>query len=74
MIQEMEERQKVVRRMWDVYRSTARLPKFWQQAFEAAYKELAGDDPDSRAAAVAEIARLSLRMADLHPLKQPTKV
>ncbi|KAG6473347.1 uncharacterized protein LOC122028209 [Zingiber officinale] len=72
-ILEMEERQKVVRRMWDVYRSTARLPKFWQQAFEAAYQELAGDDPDSRASAVAEIARLSLRMADLHPLPQHTK-
>ncbi|XP_042449756.1 uncharacterized protein LOC122034531 [Zingiber officinale] len=68
---EMEERQKVVRRMWDVYRSSSRLPKFWQRAFEAAYQELAGDD--SRDAAVTEIARLSMRMADIHPPPQPTK-
>ncbi|XP_074571960.1 uncharacterized protein LOC141828431 [Curcuma longa] len=67
---EMEERQKVVRRMWDVYRSSGRLPKFWQQAFGAAYQELAGDD--SRDTAIAEIARLSMRMADLHPPPQPT--
>lgn len=68
----MEERQKVVRRMWDVYRSSGRLPRFWQQAFEAAYQELAGDD--SRDAAIAEIARLSMRMADLHPPPPPIKV
>ncbi|CAL9750919.1 unnamed protein product [Musa acuminata subsp. burmannicoides] len=72
----MEERAKVVRHMWDVYahsHSTSRLPRFWQQAFEAAYEELAGDDPASRDAAVAEIARLSMRMVDLEPPPQHPK-
>ncbi|RWW77685.1 hypothetical protein BHE74_00014142 [Ensete ventricosum] len=73
----MEERAKVVRHMWDVYahsHSNGRLPRFWQQAFEAAYEELAGDDPASRDAAVAEIARLSMRMVDLEPPPQHPKV
>ncbi|CAD5183704.1 unnamed protein product [Musa acuminata subsp. malaccensis] len=73
---EMEERAKVVRHMWDVYahsHSTGRLPRFWQQAFEAAYEELSGDDPASRDAAVAEIARLSMRMVDLEPPPQHPK-
>ncbi|KAG8079783.1 hypothetical protein GUJ93_ZPchr0007g6105 [Zizania palustris] len=42
---EMEEREKLVRRMWDMYTRTGdrvRLPRFWQEAFEAAYEELAG--------------------------------
>ncbi|WOK92285.1 hypothetical protein Cni_G00976 [Canna indica] len=74
---EMEERQKVVRRMWDVYAhrhgGAGRLPKFWQEAFEAAYEELAGDDPAARDAAVAEIARISMRMVDLRPPPQSPK-
>ncbi|KAL6321699.1 hypothetical protein AAG906_031208 [Vitis piasezkii] len=27
---------------------TGRLPRFWQEAFEAAYEDLANDDPDVR--------------------------
>ncbi|KAG6513021.1 uncharacterized protein LOC121978052 [Zingiber officinale] len=65
---EMEEREKAVRHMWDVYAHAQtrriRLPRFWQEAFEAAYQDLSGDDPDARDAAVAEIARMSLRMLD----------
>lgn len=55
--------------MWDVYVHSriARLPRFWQEAFEAAYEELAGDDPSSRDAATSEIARMSMRMADPEP-------
>ncbi|CAD5174012.1 unnamed protein product [Musa acuminata subsp. malaccensis] len=66
---EVEEREKVVRHMWDVYVHSriARLPRFWQEAFEAAYEELAGDDPSSRDAATSEIARMSMRMADPEP-------
>ncbi|KAH7689920.1 hypothetical protein IHE45_02G013800 [Dioscorea alata] len=66
---EMEEREKTVRRMWDIYAHglRSRLPRFWRQAFEAAYEDLAGDDPELRDAAVAEIARMSLRMLDSEP-------
>ncbi|XP_020103992.1 uncharacterized protein LOC109721013 isoform X2 [Ananas comosus] len=66
---EMEEREKMVRHMWDVYAHSERirLPRFWQEAFEAAYEELAGDDARVRDDAVAEIARMSLRMVDLEP-------
>ncbi|URD97591.1 hypothetical protein MUK42_31099 [Musa troglodytarum] len=66
---EVEEREKVVRHMWDVYVHSriARLPRFWQEAFEAAYEELAGDHPSSRAAAMSEIARMSMRMANPEP-------
>ncbi|XP_034710507.1 uncharacterized protein LOC117933230 [Vitis riparia] len=47
---EMEEREKVVKHMWDVYTNSrrGRLPRFWQEAFEAAYEDLANDDPDVR--------------------------
>ncbi|VFQ62392.1 unnamed protein product [Cuscuta campestris] len=61
---EMEEREKVVRQMWDVYthrRSTVGLPKFWQHAFEAAYEDLTADSAAVRDAAVSEIAKMSLR-------------
>ncbi|KAL6320285.1 hypothetical protein AAG906_005368 [Vitis piasezkii] len=36
--------------MWDVYTNSrrGRLPRFWQEAFEAAYEDLANDDPDVR--------------------------
>ncbi|MQL93884.1 hypothetical protein Taro_026529 [Colocasia esculenta] len=66
---EVEEREKVVRRMWDVYAHSRRvqLPRFWQEAFEAAYEEMASEDPAVRDAAVAEIAKMSMRIADLEP-------
>ncbi|MQL83367.1 hypothetical protein Taro_015853 [Colocasia esculenta] len=66
---EMEERGKVVRHMWDVYTHSQRIqiPRFWQEAFEAAYEQLASEDPAVRDAAVAEIAKMSMRIADPEP-------
>jgi len=66
--QEMEEREKLVGRMWDMYTRTSdevRLPRFWQEAFEAAYEELAGDDVQVRDAAISEIARMSAHKLEL---------
>ncbi|KAG0490741.1 hypothetical protein HPP92_007604 [Vanilla planifolia] len=72
---EMEEREKVVRHMWDVYTHSRRirLPRFWQEAFEAAYEELASDMESVRDNAVSEIARMSLKMVDLEPPLSQTK-
>ncbi|CAA6657572.1 unnamed protein product [Spirodela intermedia] len=66
---EMEEREKVVRHMWDVYTHSQRiqLPRFWQVAFEAAYEDLASGEPAVREAAVSEIAKMSIRIVDLEP-------
>ncbi|CAO1943973.1 unnamed protein product [Urochloa humidicola] len=65
---EMEQREKLVRRMWDVYTRTGdhiRLPRFWQEAFEAAYEELAGDDTQATDAAISEIARMSVHRPEV---------
>ncbi|OMO84349.1 hypothetical protein COLO4_22102 [Corchorus olitorius] len=66
---EMEEREKVVKHMWDVYTNSRRirLPRFWQEAFEAAYEELTSDVPGVREAAITEIAKMSVRSVDLDP-------
>ncbi|XP_057975876.1 uncharacterized protein LOC131163302 isoform X2 [Malania oleifera] len=66
---EMEEREKVVRHMWDVYTNSRRirLPRFWQEAFEAAYEDLTSDVPGLREAAVSEIAKMSVSTIDLEP-------
>lgn len=59
--QEVEEREKVVRHMWEVYiHGSNRLPRFWSEAFQAAYDSLASDVPAVRDAAISEIAKLSL--------------
>ncbi|KAJ1419711.1 hypothetical protein SESBI_14844 [Sesbania bispinosa] len=65
---EVEEREKVVKRMWDVYTqsSTTRLPRFWSDAFHAAYEQLVSDVPGVRDHAVSEIAKLSLGSLNLH--------
>ncbi|XP_020209741.1 uncharacterized protein LOC109794701 isoform X2 [Cajanus cajan] len=64
---EVEEREKVVRRMWDVYTQTkTALPRFWSHAFHAAYHHLLTHDPTVRDAAVTEIAKMSLRSLNLH--------
>ncbi|KAE8675275.1 Detected protein of confused Function [Hibiscus syriacus] len=59
---ELEERETVVRKMWDVYTQSAsvRLPRFWLEAFEAAYEYLSSDVPGVRDAAISEIAKLSM--------------
>ncbi|KAL6657617.1 hypothetical protein ACP70R_005397 [Stipagrostis hirtigluma subsp. patula] len=65
---EMEEREKLVRRMWDMYTRTGdhvRLPRFWQEAFEAAYEELAGDDTLASDAAISEIASMSIHRPEV---------
>ncbi|KAF5736065.1 hypothetical protein HS088_TW14G00199 [Tripterygium wilfordii] len=66
---EMEEREKVVKHMWDVYTNSRRirLPRFWQEAFEAAYEELSSDIPEVREAAITEIAKMSVRSFGLDP-------
>ncbi|XP_015933922.1 uncharacterized protein LOC107460107 [Arachis duranensis] len=61
---EVEEREKVVRQMWDVYsrrHSTRKLPRFWSEAFQAGYEHLVSDIPAIRDAAVSEIAKMSLK-------------
>lgn len=72
----MEEREKVVRRMWDVYTHSAshRLPRFWQEAFEAAYEYLTSDVPGVRNAAVSEIAKMSIRSFNIDPLPLQSSV
>ncbi|XP_037497605.1 uncharacterized protein LOC105633774 isoform X2 [Jatropha curcas] len=69
-ILEVEEKEKVVRQMWNIYThgSTTKLPRFWQEAFEAAYEALASDVPAVRSAAVSEIAKLSIRSVNPDPL------
>ncbi|XP_010558208.1 PREDICTED: uncharacterized protein LOC104826929 [Tarenaya hassleriana] len=66
---EMEEREKVVKHMWDVYTNgrRIRLPRFWQEAFEAAYEELSSDVPGVKEAATTEIARMSVRSVVIDP-------
>lgn len=65
----MEEREKVVKHMWDVYTNSRRirLPRFWQEAFEAAYEDLTSDVPGVREAAITEIAKMSVRSFNLDP-------
>ncbi|CAL9215551.1 unnamed protein product [Arabidopsis halleri] len=59
---EIEEREKVVRQMWDVYGRSGgvKVPRFWREAFEAAYEFLISDSPAVRNGAVSDIAKLSL--------------
>ncbi|XP_068648901.1 uncharacterized protein [Aristolochia californica] len=66
---EIEEREKVVKQMWEVYTHShrIRLPRFWQEAFEAAYEQLESDALGVRAAAISEIAKMSMRTIDLEP-------
>ncbi|MED6119084.1 hypothetical protein PIB30_008596 [Stylosanthes scabra] len=60
---EVEEREKVVRRMWEVYThsSTGKVSRFWSDAFHAAYEHLVSDVPSIRDAAVSEIAKMSMQ-------------
>ncbi|KAH0701696.1 hypothetical protein KY285_015974 [Solanum tuberosum] len=70
---EMEDREKLVNHMWDVYTNSPRirLLKFWQEAFEAAYEELNSDVAEVREAAISEISKMSIRFVhiDLPPLR-----
>ncbi|KAF8104202.1 hypothetical protein N665_0176s0017 [Sinapis alba] len=64
-ILEIEEREKVVRHMWDVYGRSGGVPRFWREAFEAAYEFLVSDSAAVRNSAISDIAKLSL----VRPLK-----
>ncbi|CAN0861964.1 hypothetical protein LINGRAHAP2_LOCUS8349 [Linum grandiflorum] len=66
---EMEEREKVVKHMWDVYTNSRRirLPRFWEEAFEAAYEDLTSDVPGVREAAITEVAKMSVYSIALDP-------
>ncbi|KAF8112450.1 hypothetical protein N665_0064s0078 [Sinapis alba] len=59
---EIEEREKVVRHMWDVYGRSGgvRVPQFWREAFEAAYELMVSDSAAVRNGAISDIAKLSL--------------
>lgn len=65
-----------MRHMWDVYANSRRiqLTRFWQEAFEAAYEEMASDEPEIRDSAVTEIAKMSMRILDLDPPSADLKV
>lgn len=70
-MQEVEERVKMVRRMWNVYThsNTIKLPRFWQRAFQAAYEDLTSHVSSLRNNALLEIAQMS--MFSLQSLPQP---
>ncbi|KAL0351883.1 UNVERIFIED_CONTAM: hypothetical protein Scaly_1577000 [Sesamum calycinum] len=65
---DVDERVKMVTQMWNVYKhsSIARLPRFWRDAFGAAYQELTSDVASVRNAALLEIAKMSFRSTDVY--------
>ncbi|KAL3844842.1 hypothetical protein ACJIZ3_002245 [Penstemon smallii] len=66
---DMEEREKMVKHMWDVYTNSPRirLAGFWQDAFVAAYEDLTSEVPQVRENAISEIAKMSCRYIKLDP-------
>ncbi|KAL8549727.1 hypothetical protein ACS0TY_008536 [Phlomoides rotata] len=60
---DLEEREKLVRHMWDVYTNShgVKLSGFWQEAFVAAYEDLTSEVPQVREDAITEIAKMSVR-------------
>lgn len=71
---EVAEREKLVKKLWNVYihgyggiGNKIRLPRFWEEAFRAAYENLVSDSPAVRDDAVFEIAKMSLFSLDLLP-------
>lgn len=76
LVQEMEEREKLVKHMWDVYTNSRRIRmhEFWQEAFEAAFEDLSSDVPGVREDAIAEIAKMSIRFIDPPPAQSTVSV
>lgn len=74
-ILEVEEREKMVKHMWDVYAQSRSggVPRFWQEAFEAAYENLVSDVPGVRDSAFSEIAKMSLFFPTLDRLPVKSK-
>lgn len=66
----------LVKRMWNVYRhrSRARLPRFWLEAFKAAYEYLTSEVPEVRDVAVSEIAKMSVNSIDVDSLPSRSTV
>lgn len=64
----------MVRRMWDVYGRSGgiKVPRFWREAFEAAYEFLISDSAAVRNGAVSDIAKLSL-VRSLKPESTPAQ-
>lgn len=62
--------------MWDVYThsTSIRLPRFWLEAFEAAYENLSSDVNGVRDNAISEIAKLSMQSLNLVPPLDQSKV
>ncbi|KAL3640458.1 hypothetical protein CASFOL_015426 [Castilleja foliolosa] len=69
---DIEEREKLVKHMWDVYTNShrVRLEGFWQDAFVAAYEDLTSEVAEVREAAISEIARMSVRYLQIDPPPQ----
>ncbi|KAL5578379.1 hypothetical protein UlMin_020078 [Ulmus minor] len=68
-LNEMDEREKVVKHMWDTYTNShqIRIAWFWQEMFEAVYEDLTSDVPSVREAAISEIAKMPVCSIDLNP-------
>ncbi|KAK4387526.1 hypothetical protein Sango_2359200 [Sesamum angolense] len=68
MSPDVEEREKMVRQMWNAYKhsSAIRLPSFWRDAFGAAYQDLTSEVASVRDAALSEIAKMSFRSRDVY--------
>ncbi|KAF8406931.1 hypothetical protein HHK36_006052 [Tetracentron sinense] len=51
--------------MWDVYTHSRQIrsPRFWQEAREAAYEDLASDAHGIKETAISEIAKMSMRLS-----------
>ncbi|KAL6521506.1 hypothetical protein OROGR_018075 [Orobanche gracilis] len=66
---DVEEREKLVKHMWNVYihSQRVRLEGFWQEAFVASYEDLTSEVPEVREAAISEIAMMSARYLKLDP-------
>ncbi|MBA0777036.1 hypothetical protein Gotri_005103 [Gossypium trilobum] len=62
--------------MWDVYThgTSIRLPRFWLDAFEAAYENLSSDVNGVRDNAISEIAKLSMQSLNLVPSSVQSKI
>ncbi|KAL5555400.1 hypothetical protein UlMin_037636 [Ulmus minor] len=68
-VPEMDEREKVVKHMWDMYTNShqIRIAWFWQETFEVAYEDLTSDVLGVREANISEIAKMFVRSIDLDP-------
>ncbi|XP_073021478.1 uncharacterized protein [Primulina eburnea] len=76
---DVDEREKMVRQMWNVYKHSkiVRLPRFWRDAFGAAYQDLTSEVSSVQDTALLEIAKLSFRSRMLYeppPLLSNTRV